>query len=260
MLTASQRKWLSRHYVITMLTCKIHSSLCMRNANVSIFILFWDPVRSAINPMRTEAENGKWSNNGQKNKLIHSFSSNSAKVYRISCPVNIGIIKGTQTKITSCWRISGPKWQSYLHRDCRTGSPISFRQQDLHLVPLLLVVLCSTTACSFISTNKFVLDTNYSCTASTAVGSANERQQSPLHRSLFVSSNSDRCGGGGRQTMHPLLAAGLKVASFKGRSGRSKGREAKRCEVTLKGICVCLFWGSTEVWRRISNPASLMKR
>lgn len=130
-------------------------------------------------------------------------------------------------------------------------------QQDLHLVPLLLVVLCSTTACSFISTNKFVLDTNYSCTASTAVGSANERRQSPHHRSLFVSSNSDRCGGGGRQTMHPLLAAGLKVAPIKGRSGRSKGREAKRCEVTLGNFCLPLL----RVDRSLEedNPASLMK-
>lgn len=114
-------------------------------------------------------------------------------------------------------------------------------QQDLHLVPLLLVVLCSATACSFISTNKFVLDTNYSFTVSAAVGSANERPQSPHHRSLFVSSNSDSCGGGGRQTMHSLLAAGLKVAPFRGRSGRSKGWEMKRREVTLKGFSACLF-------------------
>lgn len=107
-------------------------------------------------------------------------------------------------------------------------------QQDLHLVPLLLV-LCSTTACSFISTNKFVLDTNYSFTVSPAVGSANERRQSRHHCSLFVSSVTG-VGGGGRQTMHSLLAVGLKVAPFGGGSGRSKGWDTKRCMVILKGI------------------------
>lgn len=75
-------------------------------------------------------------------------------------------------------------------------------------------------ACSPISASKFVLDTNYSFTVSRAVGWTNERPQSPRHRSLFC--NSDRCGGRGRETMDPLLAAGLKVASSKG-EGRSRG-------------------------------------
>lgn len=46
---------------------------------------------------------------------------------------------------------------------------------------------------------------------------------------------------GGSQTMHPLLAAGLKVPPFKGRSGKSKGWEDKRCEVILKGSSVRLY-------------------
>lgn len=45
------------------------------------------------------------------------------------------------------------------------------------------VVLCSAAACSLISTNKFILDTNYSsATSGGAVGRSNERQQSPHHR------------------------------------------------------------------------------
>lgn len=104
-------------------------------------------------------------------------------------------------KITSCRRSREPQANSSA-RSLSDRLPIYFMQQDLHLVPLLLVALCSSTACSFISTNKFVLDTNYCFTVSVAVGSANERRQSPHHRSLFLSSNSDRCGGGRRQTMH----------------------------------------------------------
>lgn len=46
---------------------------------------------------------------------------------------------------------------------------------------------------------------------------------------------------GGSQTMRPLLAAGLKVPPFKGRSGKSKGWEDKRCEVILKGFSVRLY-------------------
>lgn len=62
------------------------------------------------------------------------------------------------------------------------------------------VVLCSATACGLISTNKFILDTNYSsATSSSAVGWSNERQQSPHHRgppffspSVLVGHVSDR--------------------------------------------------------------------
>lgn len=91
------------------------------------------------------------------------------------------------------------------------------------------VVLASTTACSLISTNKFVPDTNYSFTVSSAAAYTNERQQSPHHQGLFVSTNSDRCGGRSeKKTMDPLQAAGLKVASSKKGEGGVKMRTEAR--------------------------------
>lgn len=135
----------------------------------------------------------------------------------------------------------GTSVQTYLRTDCQTGSPyISCSRIYIWSLCSLLCFVAPQLA-ALLATNKFVLDTNYSFTVSTVVGSANERQQSPHHRCLFVSSNSDRRGGGGRQTMHSSLAAGLKVAPFRGRSGRSKGWETKRCEVILNGFSVCLF-------------------
>lgn len=90
------------------------------------------------------------------------------------------------------------------------------------------VVLASSTACSLISTNKFVPDTNYSFAISSAAAYTNERQQSPHHQGLFVSTNSDRCGGRSEKTMDPLQAAGLKVASSKkGEGGVKIGTEAR---------------------------------
>lgn len=48
------------------------------------------------------------------------------------------------------------------------------------------VMLARATACSLISTNKFVLNTNYSSAVSRCVaGQTNERPQSPHQRDLF---------------------------------------------------------------------------
>lgn len=116
------------------------------------------------------------------------------------------------------------------------------------------VMLASTTACSLISTNKFVPDTNYSFTVSGAVGSTNERQQSPHHRGLFVSTSSDRCVGRGRKTMDPLLAAGLKVEPSKeGKGGVKDMREEEWGRP--EGISFCLYWGLKEVKRRLLHAS-----
>lgn len=100
------------------------------------------------------------------------------------------------------------------------------------------VVLCSAAACSLISANKFILDTNYSSTRSGgAVGWSNERQQSPHHRrpppppSFLVGAVSDRTTMDLRFpffSFFSLLGTGLKVASSKGGEKAVKGWEPGR--------------------------------
>lgn len=104
------------------------------------------------------------------------------------------------------------------------------------------VALASTTACSPISANKFVLDTNYSFPVSCAVGQTNERQQSPRHRGLFVSTVTGVGEEGGKQKDH-IQAVGLKVTSWK--EGGYPGATS-----------LCLHRGLTEkdVNRRFRGP------
>lgn len=143
--------------------------------------------------------------------------------------------------------------------DFRASLPV--RRQLLHLLPpspshpsdltpppplCIHVVLCSAAACSLISTNKFILDTNYSsATSGGAVGRSNERQQSPHHRgppppppSFLVGAISDRTTMDLRFLFFPrffysLLSTGLKVASSKG--GEQGGSGAREGQGALRG-------------------------
>lgn len=141
--------------------------------------------------------------------------------------------------------------------DFRASLPV--RQQLLHLVPpspshpsdltpplCIHVVLCSAAACSLISTNKFILDTNYSsATSGGAVGRSNERQQSPHHRGppFFPLLFSWAPSVTGQQWIFvfffssffffSLLSTGLKVASSKG--GEHEGSGAREGQGALRG-------------------------
>lgn len=169
------------------------------------------PLMSCLVPLSLAAncirENVKYQE-VQTKSGVADRPANQQTVNRLSQPCSQNRLKlhGTsQTPVSQPTYLSASS--SYIWSLCSVCS---------HVLP------ASTTACSLISTNKFVLDTNYSFAVSGAVGQTNERQQSPHHRGLFVSRNSDRCGGRGRGNNGSSSHCWVKGGLFKGRRRRSK--------------------------------------